>query len=78
MSSRFPKNPLGALTPIPVPAISQLLEVVPAGSIKNCGFVVVLVPPVNHVPDSVYGGALAAALAECVHLVARVMLPLLS
>jgi hypothetical protein len=59
-SSRFPANPLAALTPRPVPLVLQAVDVAPLGSIRNWGLVVVAVPPVNHVPVKVPGGADAA------------------
>jgi hypothetical protein len=59
-SSKFPVKPLGALTPKPVPAVLQFVELVPVGSISTCGFVVVLVPPENHEPVTEERGVDAA------------------
>jgi hypothetical protein len=55
-SIRFPVNPLAALTPSPVPLVDHPVEVVPVGSIKIYGFVVVAEPPVIHVPSSFSAG----------------------
>ena len=74
-SNRFPVNPLAALTPKPVPLTLQAFDVVPAGSIRNCGLVVVVVPPVNHVPVSECGGALAEPLVLWIHLAVSVRSP---
>ena len=63
-SSRLPVNPDAELTPSPVPFVLHPVEVAPVGSIKSCGFVVVAVPPVNHVPVIVAGGVDAAPLSE--------------
>ena len=73
--NKSPKYPLGALTPNPVPAVFQLVEVVPAGSIRKYGLVVVEVPPVNQVPVSCTPGADAAPLTLLVQRVVSVMLP---
>ena len=59
-SSRLPANPLAALTPRPVPLVLHAVEVVPLGSIRSWGLVVVAVPPLNHVPLSFRGGVEAA------------------
>jgi hypothetical protein len=55
-SRRFPPNPLAALTPNPVPDVDHAVDVVPDGSTRMCGFVVVAVPPVNQVPVSTVAG----------------------
>jgi hypothetical protein len=55
--------------------VFQLVEAVPAGSISTCGFVVVLVPPVNHVPENSLAGALAAALNALINRAVSVMFP---
>ncbi len=50
-STRLPVKLEPAFTPRPVPEVDQAAEVVPAGSTKSCGFVVVALPPtVNQAP----------------------------
>jgi hypothetical protein len=58
-----------------VPLVLQAVEVVPVGSISSAGFVVVAVPPVNHVPASVTGGADAAPFRLLMKRVPIVMFP---
>lgn len=49
-SIRFPANPEAEFIPSPVPTVLQLVEVVPVGSIRRAGLVVVDVPAANQVP----------------------------
>jgi hypothetical protein len=64
--TRSPVKPEAALTPRPVPATAQAFVVVPKGSTSSCGLVVVVVPPVNHVPLTHSDGVEAAAfLLRC-------------
>ena len=52
----------GAFTPNNVPSVDHPVLVVPAGSIRNSGFVVVAVPPVKTVPVTDIAGVDAAPL----------------
>lgn len=61
------------LIPKPVPAVDQPVEVVPAGSINNCGLLVVAVPVVNQIPESSSAGVEAAPGVELVSAPLRVM-----
>ena len=61
-SRRFPAKATAELIPKPVPAVLHPVEVVPAGSIKSCGLVVVASPPLNQVPVSSDTGVEAAPL----------------
>jgi len=71
-STKLPAKPLAAFTPRPVPLVFQPVEVVPVGSIRNCGLVVVADPPVKIVPFSSNGGVDAAPLVDWITCPVRV------
>lgn len=64
VSIKLPVNPEAAFIPKPVPEVDQLVEVVPEGSTKIWGLVVVALPPLNQVPVKETGGADTAPLVE--------------
>ena len=59
-SHKLPANPLAALSPSPVPDVLHPVDVVPVGSMRSWGLVVVAEPPVNLVPVRLPGGTEAA------------------
>jgi len=63
------------LIPRADPVVGQPVDVVPAGSIRSAGLVVVDVPPLNHVPDNKTDETPEAFATDDVHRDARVIFP---
>ena len=59
-----------------MPEVDQLVEVVPEGSINSWGLVVVVEPPVNHVPSILWAGVEAAPAVEIWNAAVGVAFPM--